>query len=100
MQIRFRTKKLQAQYEDHRKAQQAYPEEVARKYILRINIIQQSNSIDELIKQSALRCHPLKGNREGQWAIRLTGYYRLIFTVEGDRLEIARIEKVSKHYED
>jgi proteic killer suppression protein len=47
-----------------------------------------------------LRCHPLKGNRKGQYAVKLTGFYRLIFTVDGDCLDIALIEEVSKHYDD
>lgn len=98
--IRFRTKKLQAQYEDVRKAQQAYPRDVAEKYILRINLIKHSNSIDEVMQLPGLRCHPLKGDRTGQWAVKLTGYYRLIFTLNGDHLEIVQIEEVSKHYDD
>jgi len=44
--------------------------------------------------------HPLKGNRHGQFAVSLTGFYRLIFTLHGDALEIANIEQVSKHYDD
>jgi proteic killer suppression protein len=47
-----------------------------------------------------LNCHPLKGNRKGQYAVKLTGFYRLIFTVSGDCLNIALIEDVSKHYDD
>ena len=49
---------------------------------------------------SGLRCHPLKGNRKGQYAVKLTGFYRLIFTVDGNCLDIALIEEVSKHYDD
>ena len=98
--IQFQSKKLQSQYEDFRKAQKAYPKEVAKKYISRINIIKHSKSIDELVQLPGLRCHALKGNRNGQWAINLTGYYRLIFTLIGDQCEIVQIEEVSKHYED
>jgi proteic killer suppression protein len=47
-----------------------------------------------------LRCHELKGDRKGQYAINLTGYYRLIFTVTDKKMEIVCIEEVSKHYED
>jgi toxin HigB-1 len=99
MKIQFKTKQLQKQYEDYRQANKVYPEEVARKYIQRINIIQQASNIEELKKLPAIHCHALLGKRQGQWAIKLTGYYRLIFSLEGDRLEIVRIEEVSKHYE-
>lgn len=52
------------------------------------------------MKLPVLRCHPLKGNRAGQYAVNITGFYRLIFSLEGEMLEIARIEEVSKHYGD
>lgn len=100
MEVRFRTKKLENQYRTSKEAEKAYGSEVARKYIQRVNLIKQTRNIHELKLLPSLRCHPLKGNRLGQWAINLTGFYRLIFTLEGDNLEIARIEEVSKHYDD
>lgn len=100
MEVKFRTKKLQKQYENYRVAEKSYGKEIARKYIMRINIIKQANDIQELCSLPGLRCHPLKGNRKKQWSIKLTGYYRLIFKLEGELLEIARIEEVSKHYDN
>lgn len=100
MEIRFRNRKLQSQYECFQNASRAYGNEVGRKYILRINTIKQTKNIDELKRLPVLRCHPLKGDRLGQWAINLTGFYRLIFTLEGETLEVVCIEEVSKHYDD
>lgn len=98
--IRFRTNTLQKQYEKSNLAIAAYGKQVGRKYIQRINIIKKSKNIDQLSSIRALKCHPLKGKRKGEWAIKLTGFYRLIFTLHGEKLEIARIEEVSKHYDD
>lgn len=100
MRITFKTKKLEKQYQSGREAEKAYGTEVARKYIQRVNIIKQVQNIDELIKLPGLRCHPLKGNRKGQWSVRLTGFYRLIFTLTGKTLTVVHIEEVSKHYDD
>lgn len=100
MDVRFRTRKLQNHYERSGEAVKAYGEPVARKYIQRVNIIKAASDIEELKQLPALRCHQLKGERLGQWAVNLTEYRRLIFTLEGDQLEIVRIEGVSKHYED
>lgn len=100
MEVKFRTKKLEKCYQQSKAAIQAFGPEVAKRYIQRINIIKHTKNLDELKKLPALRCHPLKGNRAGQWAVKLTGFYRLIFTLEGETLEIARIEEVSKHYDD
>lgn len=100
MEVLFRTRKLKKQYEDYRQAKKAYDEDVARRYIERINIIKSTRDIEELHKLPGLRCHELKGNRRGQWAINLTGKYRLIFTLTGKQLQIVHIEEVSKHYGD
>jgi len=100
VEIRFRTRKLKKQYANHQEAEKAYGKDVARKFILRVNIIKKARDIEELKRLPGLRCHELKGNRKGQWAVKLTGFYRLIFTLEDDCMEIARIEEVSKHYGD
>ena len=98
--IRFKTKKLEKSYLEHRQAQKTWGEIIARKYIQRINLIKAASSLEEVMKLPGLRCHPLLGDREGQYAVNLNGYYRLIFTVKGEELEIALIEEVSKHYDD
>lgn len=100
MQISFRTKKLQSEYEQSKKGVKAYGEQVAKKYVLRINIMKHAQDLEALKKLPGLHCHPLQGNRKGQWALKLTGFHRLIFTVSGDQLELVRIEEVSKHYGD
>jgi len=100
VEVRFKTRKLQKHYEKSAEAEKAYGREVARKYIQRVNIIKQVRDINELCDLPGLRCHPLKGKRQGQWAVKLTGFYRLIFTLQGKMLEIAQIEEVSKHYDE
>ena len=100
MEIAFRTRKLEKEYREYARAVKAYGEKVASKYIQRINIIKSVHNIDELMVLPALGCHSLKGDRRGQYSIKLTGFYRLIFTLKGDELEIAHIEEVSKHYVD
>lgn len=100
MQVVFRTKKLEKCYRDSKYAIRQFGGDVARRFIERINIIRHTKTIEELQALPGLRCHPLKGNRKDQWAVNLTGYYRLIFTLRGDDLDIVRIEEVSKHYED
>ena len=100
MEVTFRTRRLEREYREYTKAVKAYGDKIARKYIDRINIIKTAKGIDELMSLPVLGCHPLKGDRAGQYAIKLTGFYRLIFTLKGDALEIVNIEEVSKHYGD
>ncbi|MBW2612106.1 MAG: type II toxin-antitoxin system RelE/ParE family toxin [Deltaproteobacteria bacterium] len=100
MKITFRTRKLEREYRKSAMATKAYGVQVAQKYIQRINIMKHVRNIDELAGLPGLRCHPLKGDRQSQFAVNLTGYYRLIFTLHGEALEIVNIEEVSKHYGD
>ena len=100
MRVTFRTRKLEREYRQSALAIKVYGQQVGRKYIQRINIIKHAHDIEELTGLPGLRCHPLKGNRQGQYAVNLTGFYRLIFSLHGDALEITNIEEVSKHYDD
>jgi len=100
LEIKFKTNKLQKQYENSKDAVKAYGMDVAKKYIQRVNILKSTKSFDELYKIPQLKFHPLTGNRNGEFAISLTGFYRLIITNDGDSFDIAKIEELSKHYDD
>ena len=100
MEIRFKTNKLRKQYEHVKEAEKAYGEKVAKKYILRLNILKSAKCFEDLYQIPSLRFHPLKGNRKGEYAMTLTGYWRLIITNDGETFDIAKIEEVSKHYGD
>ena len=100
MEIRFKTKKLEKQYMNHKESQKVYGQAVAKKYIMRINIIKAAKSFDDLYAIPTLKFHPLVGKRKGEYSITLTGFYRLIITNDGETFDIARIEEVSKHYGD
>jgi proteic killer suppression protein len=95
--ITFKTTKLQKWFEESKMGQRALGSELAKKYIQRIQLIQQTKNLDELMSLPGLRCHPLTGDREGTYGIRLTGFDRLIVSIEGD---VVTIEEVSKHYGD
>ncbi|MBP9491541.1 MAG: type II toxin-antitoxin system RelE/ParE family toxin [Aliarcobacter sp.] len=100
MEVRFKTNKLQKQYENSKEAIKEYGVDVAKKYINRVTLLKSAKSFDDLSKIPQLKFHPLTGNRKGEFAISLTGFYRLIITNDGDTFDIAKIEEVSKHYDD
>lgn len=100
MEIRFRTNKLAKCFVESKQAVKAFGKDVARKYVQRINLFKASNGLEEIERLPGLRCHELKGKRRGQYAVNLTGFYRLIFSLEGNTLNIVMIEEVSKHYDD
>jgi len=98
VEVTFRTRKLEREYS--KEATKAYGPQVGRRYVERVNIIKSATSIEQLEKLPAIECHPLKGDRKGQWSVTLTGQMRLIFTLHGENRESVRIEEVSKHYGD
>ena len=100
MRVMFRTRQLEKCYTTYKHACRTWGDVVGRKYIQRINVIRMARGMDELYLIGELRCHPLKGDRKGEYAVSLTGFYRLIFTLQGDRLEVVMVEEVSKHYDD
>lgn len=100
MDVVFRTKKLERCFKVSKVAFAEFGEVVGRRYIQRINIIRSSRNLEDLKAQRSLRCHPLKGNRKGQWAINLTNRYRLLFSLKGKDVQIVQIEEVSNHYDD
>jgi len=100
VQVTFRNKKLEKCYGGYKSACREWGNDVARKYIQRIDIIQETANMKDLCALPGLNCHELKGNRAGQYAIRLLGFWRLIFTLRDKQMEIVRVEEVSKHYGD
>jgi len=66
---------------------------IGRKYIQRLAVLKATDKFTQLFGHRALRLHPLKGNRAGQYAMTLTGNYRLIMErVEEDRVRILDVE--------
>ena len=66
---------------------------IGRKYIQRLAVLRAVDKFAELYGHRALRLHALKGNRTGQYAMTLTGNYRLIIEkVDEDTVRITNVE--------
>jgi len=71
---------------------------IGRKYIQRIVVLHAVDKFTELYGHRALRLHPLRGDRTGQFAITLTGNYRL--TIERISEDAIRILSVEDYHGD
>ena len=100
MEVIFRTNRLEKCYKNYQQGCRAWGAEVAKKYIQRIDLLQEASDMAEIGKLPGLNCHPLKGRREGQYGITIHGRWRLIFSLKGERAEVICVEEVSKHYGD
>lgn len=99
MEIIFRTRRLQRNYEDANRATIDWGCEVSRRYVQRIDELGRAHDFSQLYEIPTLRLHPLHGSRAGELSIYLIGRWRLIVT-RGDTLRSIIIEEVSNHYDD
>jgi proteic killer suppression protein len=97
MRVQFATKKLERCFRELALARREWGERVARSYVQRINTLYAAKDMRDLFALRALDLHPLKGERKGQYAIRLGDRERLIVTFTDAGVTAVRIEEVSQH---
>lgn len=105
MEIKFDKDYLRQLYEEGKttdKKHRFQPHIVAR-YQLRIKVLEQAKSIEELFAITSLHYEVLKGDKAGISSIRVNNQYRIEFTVENVSLEsvvtICNILDLSNHYQ-
>jgi toxin HigB-1 len=69
-------------------------------YVRRVNILSACQSVADLLTFPQLRFHPLKGPRQGQYALDIDERMRLILSFGDDTKTIVVVEEVSTHYGD
>ena len=100
MDFRFRNTKLEKCYKEFLRARKRWGDDVARTFIRRIEEIAACQSRQDFYALPQFRFHALKGDRLGQYAIRLNDQMRLIVTFEENFETVVWIDEVSKHYDD
>jgi toxin HigB-1 len=66
---------------------------IGRKYIQRLAVLRATDKFGQLYGLRALRLHPLKGDRAGQYSVNLNDNYRLIIEkVQDDTVRIIDVE--------
>jgi len=91
--IEFSSHRLEAASMSLSEASRLFGIPIGRKYIQRLAVLRATDKFSELYGHRALRLHPLKGNRTGQYSIIITGNYRLILEKIGeDRVLIIDVE--------
>lgn len=76
MEIRFKNKKIREQCEKRSVAEKKLGADCARKLRSRLDDLYAASKVTELVVGNP---HPLKGSRNGQFALDLTGGWRLVF---------------------
>ena len=98
MEVFFRTRRLERNYQRSAGAVREWGAVVGRKYVTRINQLRRLRNFREAYEVRAFALHQLRGERRGTFAISLNERWRLIIS-KGDSEEIVVIEEVSNHYD-
>ncbi len=78
MDIEYATRRLTVASQSLSEAGRLFGVPIGRKYFQRLAVLRAVDEFEELYGHRALRLHPLTGDGAGQFALLLTGNYRLI----------------------
>lgn len=93
MRVHYRNKQLAKECEDAEVATKKYGNDMAEKIDQRIGELIAANCVDDLIKYRIGRCHSLKGDRKGQYAMDLVHPDRIIFSkLNGNEIAVEILE--------
>ena len=99
MDVRFRTVELAKWFTESKAARKALGDQIAKAYVKQIQLLRAAQSTTDLPKIPQLHFKAMtKGSPlSGKYAVRLSGFMRLVLSIEG---QVITVEEVSKHYED
>jgi proteic killer suppression protein len=87
MTITFKSNKLQKQLTIAKEIQKAFGVN-AKRVAKRMDELQAADNLLILQSIPAANCHPLSGNRNGEWAVDISANHRLIFEIENDPIPV------------
>lgn len=83
MEISYKNKKLEKQLTDPREMAKSFGQ-IARKINQRLKDLADADNLAIMRTIPASRCHELTGNRKGEFAVDVSGNYRMIFEPNHD----------------
>ena len=97
MEVEFATNRLRSCYANRSLAVREWGPVVGNRFGRVVDAMYNAADQRELGALRSLRLHPLRGDREGQWAVVLHDRWRVIITFDS---VVVRIEEVTQHYGD
>ncbi len=98
MKIEYKSRKLEKACTIFEEARKSYGDIMAERLHQRIDEITAADSIEFLCLNHIGRCHLLKENLSGMYAMDLRHPYRLIFTEKGAELKIVEILDIRDYH--
>lgn len=69
---------------------------MAKKVQSRLDDIVASPNLSVLMQIPAANCHPLSGNRNGEWAVNISPNHRLIFEIDNDPIPLTLTGEIDR----
>ena len=88
MKITYKTKTIEKVCTDVRTAERKHGSKMAEKIGQRLDEIRAADTVETMVRFRIGRCHPLTGDRNGQFAVDLVHPYRLVFEKNGEEIQI------------
>ncbi len=83
MNLDYKSNKLRKQLTNPAEIQKAFGTQ-AKKVSQRMDELIASDNLHVLCQIPQANCHALTGNRNGEWAVDISGNHRIIFTIDQD----------------
>ena len=88
--ITFKSKKVKRIFDSRRDVLRVYGEVRGKKIINRMAVLRAATCLKEVPIEKPDRRHELSHNRKGQFAVNITGNYRLVFEPNNNRLPLRK----------
>ena len=98
LEISYKNNKIKKVCTDAKTSDIAYGKEMSEKIQMRIDEIRAADTVEDMIKFKIGRCHSLKNNRKGQYAVDLVHPYRLVFEKHGNEIQVAHIMEIVDYH--
>ena len=99
MEVEFRTNSMKSCYDDPRRAVRTWGKQIGERYVRVVSLVMAVRDLQDLYDVPSIRFHPLKGDRKGEYSLRLNVQWRLIVEHDEARKTII-VKEVNKHYGD
>lgn len=96
MEIEYKSNKLEKKCSSATEIKKAFGI-MAKRVASRLDDIRASPNLGILIQIPAANCHPLIGDRDGHWALDITGNFRLIFNINNNNIRLNEDGTINTH---
>ena len=83
MRISYKTRKLEKQFSSAKEISKNFGVN-AKRVSQRKAELESADNLEILMQIPAANCHPLKGDRDGEWALDVSKNHRIIFEIDHD----------------